>query len=259
MNTLQKYLTILAILVVITGLCCMQAAMACTPPSPPQPPCCSGCGGCFTCVACSCVFNCSDWCCGGGCYSHVDTPFEAAKQCCPGVGTVYLCNASDGSEYVEYFWDREKCKPGGGCTDCFYHVTSYDQLRNWAYTCEHDGFDIVSNPRSTLKPDGCSTLTGDNPAGIPFCGAASDFGADCNIHDSCYETCGSNKATCDSIFGDAMDITCTGTNPLCYIDCEAWRIIYWAAVDLVGEDAYEADQKEACALNKCYRCGVNKY
>jgi hypothetical protein len=113
----------------------------------------------------------------------------------------------------------------------------------------------VPDPDWTPQSNGCSSPFGDNPTG---CAHTSFLGA-CDIHDICYQTCGGTggwgKYNCDAQFGANMTTVCnalTGeerTN--CYDDCIWWKNAYVIAVYLVGEDAWEDDQVQACACCDC--------
>jgi hypothetical protein len=141
-------------------------------------------------------------------------------------------------------WDREHCMVGE-CWPCLRKAGSYTALM----AC-----DRVDDPSTEPSTNGCGPGGDDgipdDPANCSYPDFSS-FKAPCDHHDFCYQTCNTPKSTCDSAFGDEMDVTCQGNSPLCYISCEAWRVIYWTAVAIVGENAYETDQLKACACCDC--------
>lgn len=126
--------------------------------------------------------------------------------------------------------------------------------------------------------DGCSTPTGQNPTGDLFVnpGTSAAFGSvqghvpygttpanlPCNNHDVCYQTCNSNKTTCDNQFGTNMTAVCSNafsgpcpfSLPLqCILRTEALQTCaistaaYQLTVSIVGGVlAYRPRQLEYC-------------
>ena len=177
--------------------------------------------------------------CGGSpnraCCDNVTCYDSYDEQCCSyGDGTT--CNKSCCDN-----WDCEYCD-GSGCLPCLTKPNSWEELNNCS------GY-VVDDPNWIYDIDGCSTPTGDNPSWP--CADTSFYNA-CAAHDECYQTCGSNKATCDSQFDAMMDSDgCAGTNPVCWTICQGWRTIYRVAVELVGTGAYRQRQVDSCACCDC--------
>ncbi len=172
--------------------------------------------------------NIDEVCCDGGlsCYD----PFS--NICC-GYGDGTTCNLPCCDS-----WDCQYCFGYGyGCATCLRKV-NYTQLQ-WC--------NKVPDPDWTPEPNGCSSPTGDNPTMCP----TTSFKSACDAHDICYQTCGSDKAACDSSFDIAMNNACAGSNPICWTACQGWRTTYRVAVELVGQGAYETDQELACACCDC--------
>ena len=190
------------------------------------------CTGCESCVSGSCV-NCggdpTKSCCDGiSCYD----PYE--EQCCS-YGDATTCKNSCCDD-----WDCEYCD-GSGCSSCLTKPTSWEELNNCS------GY-VVDDPNWTYDIDGCSTPTGDNPS---WPCSDTSFYDSCAAHDMCYQTCGSDKATCDSQFDSDMNGDCAGSNPICWTICQGWRTIYRVAVELVGTNAYRQRQVDSCACCDC--------
>ena len=92
-----------------------------------------------------------------------------------------------------------------------------------------------------------------------------DFTPACNNHDICYDTCNTEKSTCDQNFLADMRAACVAAYPGSgYFDrymrtgCYADAYIYYLAVSRTstGLDAYESAQKEACdCCAICQECG----
>jgi len=92
-----------------------------------------------------------------------------------------------------------------------------------------------------------------------------DFTPACNNHDICYDTCNTEKSTCDQNFLADLHAACATAYPgNGYFDrymragCEADAYIYYVAVSQTqgGIVAYESAQKEACdCCPTCEECG----
>jgi hypothetical protein len=105
----------------------------------------------------------------------------------------------------------------------------------------------VDDPDTEPQPNGCS-WSPEDPAG---CGTTS-FTASCNAHDTCYQTCNSNKDSCDNDFLNNLMAVCTSHPPgECRDDCIFWASWYVWAVEEYGDGAYEDDQVGACACCDC--------
>jgi hypothetical protein len=269
MNSLRKDLAAVA---VIMSLCLVEMAMgcgwSCLPCEDPDPiipyrcnprcaygdQCCTSgnpegsccdhiCGMCST---IGCVEKCSDptqECCNGECYD------VRTHKCCIYGGSAYKCGINDICCYgncCHYSccnsWDCKYCD--GSCKSCLRKVGNYEEFG----ACQR-----VPDPIEWPEPDGCTNPIGSHPDDPANCSPPdnSSFLQACNLHDICYQTCGISKGVCDSYFGDDMNNACEGNSPLCYIVCEAQRTIYWAAVSICGETAYETDQLRVCACCDC--------
>ena len=94
-------------------------------------------------------------------------------------------------------------------------------------------------------PDGCSYV-----ANCPY---GPCFTECCNKHDDCYQTCNSDKTTCDTAFGDCMMNICEKF-PFYNLEsrskCEAWAATYKMGVTLVAQSAYDSDQAQVCVCKK---------
>ena len=219
-------------------LCAKTLACIC-PPCPPchtligsYPDCdCSyDCTGCQSCVSGSCVN------CGGdptrACCDNIVCYSPSWRQCC-GYGDGTVCNDSCCDSWACQYCD------GSGCSFCLSKAVDYSELQ----ACNK-----VPDPTWPYDIDGCSTPTGDNPSWP--CTGTSFYDA-CAAHDMCYQTCGSDKAACDSQFDTAMNNACAGSNPACWTICQGWRTIYRVAVELVGTGAYRGRQVDSCACCDC--------
>lgn len=105
----------------------------------------------------------------------------------------------------------------------------------------------MPNPGWTPQPNGCSSPlpNPDNPTG---CSDTSFLGS-CNVHDECYQTCNSNRDSCDNDFLDAMLEVCIGSS--CAYPCSEYAYVYYGAVHNYGESYWEDDQVDACACCDC--------
>jgi len=148
-------------------------------------------------------------------------------------------------------WDCEHCV-SGGCEPCLKKASDYEELME----CSN----IVDDPDTEPQPNGCSVPPiicvlpdCDNPAG---CEDTSFLGA-CNEHDECYQTCNSNRDSCDNDFlGEVYGDTCTGmlcicANSSCAPKCSEFAYAYYGAVHNYGEPYWEDDQVDACACCDC--------
>ena len=104
----------------------------------------------------------------------------------------------------------------------------------------------TSEQNKPANPNGC-TLAPDQPS-IFF-----SFRPACDAHDICYQTCGSNRETCDSSFrSDLFDI-CSAFRSIrvIYAECIAKASIYYAAVAIAGGIAFESQQDDKCKWESC--------
>jgi hypothetical protein len=132
----------------------------------------------------------------------------------------------------------------GECWPCLRKVATWEELKN----CNR-----VDDPSTSPNPNGCSVPPiicfvpdCDNPAG---CSDTSFRGA-CDAHDICYQTCKSNKGTCDTDFRNAMLDVCMGSS--CAYACSEFAYAYYSGVSgAEGQEAWEDDQVIACICCDC--------
>ena len=103
--------------------------------------------------------------------------------------------------------------------------------------------------QSTFDPDdpaGGGYITSfHNPACDPKTGANCD--AACDIHDTCYQTCGSTQRECDLMFHDSATSTCQSLPAGALQDeCLAWAQLYFKGLLFFGEGAFENRQAQYC-------------
>ncbi len=71
----------------------------------------------------------------------------------------------------------------------------------------------------------------------------------CVSHDACYLTCGADRDACDDAFRDELTTVCTSAFPRGdenYDDCRYAALTYWLAVSLLGREAFDRAQEQAC-------------
>ena len=109
-----------------------------------------------------------------------------------------------------------------------------------------------AEPICPVEPNGCGSAGGIDYVADSFVGGYS-FETACNTHDLCYSTLSADKASCDKKFLEDMQKVCetipadqrsTGTT-LDRNDCFANASLYYNAVDIFGDDAYESAQTHA--------------
>ena len=84
------------------------------------------------------------------------------------------------------------------------------------------------------------------------CGEASSFLEACDAHDTCYQTCGSDRiGSCDASFSWNLWVVCNPLSGQCRVDCLWWRDQYVGAVLLLGEVPWKNNQVNACACCNC--------
>lgn len=95
--------------------------------------------------------------------------------------------------------------------------------------------------------NGCGAEDGWFNSWIEARGEKYQFGPYCNNHDRCYGTCNSVKQSCDLTFLAEMSNSCRHWNTTEERDaCNTWTLRFYIAVDLWGNDAFEAAQKTDC-------------
>ncbi len=110
-----------------------------------------------------------------------------------------------------------------------------------------------------IATDGCSA-PGPNPNNPTntignFCPSAAFGSGDptnplpCDLHDSCFATCGTTRAECDLAFLANMLAVCASLPPsesACVAPCLTFAAAYFDAVSLVDADGYLAGQERNC-------------
>ncbi len=91
-------------------------------------------------------------------------------------------------------------------------------------------------------------------------GVADPMGP-CDLHDRCYQTCGSERADCDGRFGTALISACDQVSGILTVPapnggfdltldrrevCESWAGLYQDTVARAGSSAYEGGQSSHC-------------
>jgi hypothetical protein len=154
------------------------------------------------------------------------------KECCISAdgNTVNCCDTAE----------CETCDSNGNCVigpTALSIIITWEEYGNCSKLKQWPGYTPTTN--------GCSTPTGNNPAG-GACGEASSFLNACNIHDVCYGSCGKTQGECDGQFGDNLDLVCEPLSGICYASCNDWATIYASFVDLLGEGYWQNGQLESC-------------
>jgi hypothetical protein len=106
--------------------------------------------------------------------------------------------------------------------------------------------DLAACPNRVPHPGHVPTSNGCTLSPDSF--GAADFTPCCNGHDICYDTCNSNKATCDSTFLTCLQSACQaayGSAPIRLSACLRVAQAYSRAVSSVDK-FYNDAQKEAC-------------
>lgn len=286
---IKSIVILLACLLLLSGL--TLTAKACCEGDPPGNPTCYECeegvwvlkdwaecgqhsdctgechGGCYLCT-CSddpskCTGECHNGCSGGSCVND-DTKCNATnceecvngsceskcdpstESCCDGTCFNFYTHMCCGGNICRQpgcdDWDCTHCVEGE-CLPCLSKPSDYEELMECSGT-------IVNDPDWTPQPNGCSSPLGNNPAYYE-CGEASSFLDACNDHDTCYQTCGSNRTSCDDTFDWNLYLVCQPFSGDCEDACDYWRDIYVAFVRSMGQPHWEADQVLACACCDC--------
>jgi hypothetical protein len=83
----------------------------------------------------------------------------------------------------------------------------------------------------------------------------------CDVHDRCYQSCGSYQAECDSEFGDALENVCEGVTGTLTVPapsggfdlvldrqevCGKWASLYEFTVSTAGSSAHKNGQESHC-------------
>ena len=116
---------------------------------------------------------------------------------------------------------------------------------SWQF--EYDGCSVPQTLSDFLRIDK------DNPAG----GADTHFGSNtgaslglpCDLHDECYQTCGSNQAQCDEAMYAHMLQVCNNSRgaPTVRTKCREWAGRYYRALRLFGRRAHSERQQMVCS------------
>ena len=109
----------------------------------------------------------------------------------------------------------------------------------------------------TPTTNGCGPEGGVNVPGSIW---GADFASACNGHDVCYGTCNRTQEHCDDEFRDDLHAACAAQGWATYLltNCAQIADVYYAAVALGGQDAYETAQRDACiCCTEGDACGPN--
>jgi hypothetical protein len=200
---------------------------------------------CEVCVDGDCESECSsaENCCNGECCNNYSGICCGDNECCHWTEGEVCCVDTCCNPACCDSSECEHCVEGE-CEPCLSKPADYDELE--ACTGE-----IVPDPTWTPQPNGCSSPTGNNPAG-GVCGEASSFLSACNTHDTCYQTCNSNWSACDGDFYQDMMGICAPLSGTCKSVCEWWAGTYYTFVSGgAGLEAWKEDQVDACACCYC--------
>ena len=103
----------------------------------------------------------------------------------------------------------------------------------------------VNNPILYVDPLGLACGSGWTDILVPESPFGYDFTRSCEIHDSCYSTCGVKKEQCDKLFFIHMLATCFNqNNSLKKYNCAYYAAIYYASVSALGGSAYDDSQSK---------------
>jgi hypothetical protein len=96
-----------------------------------------------------------------------------------------------------------------------------------------------------VQPNGCTTPV--------FRGhfLIWDFTPACNVHDTCYGTCGTVRKTCDDNFLKAMKKICGKLPDRSRVECFRVAESYYLAVRIVSNFLFENEQNKACKWIEC--------
>lgn len=123
-------------------------------------------------------------------------------------------------------------------------------------TIEYPPADLNDCPNKGHHPEHTPTSNGCGPAGsenypIPQGYGPARFTDACNAHDICYGTCNTEKAVCDSNFGNGIKAACAAKlpgvfNTLDRAKCMTIALAYQQLVVRGGQKAFDDAQKEDC-------------
>jgi hypothetical protein len=140
---------------------------------------------------------------------------------------------------------------------------------NGEAVAKHPIGDLSKCPNRVAHPGHVPGFNGCGPAAlqgvqfiIPQGYKSASFTDACNGHDVCYDTCNTNKGTCDMGFGESMVQSCTETYQPIISDeadpilkqrfnyeftlCKLAAFRFFNAVSLAGQGAFDSAQKDAC-------------
>jgi len=204
------------------------------PPAGTTTACCSTTGGVAYCCASG-----STVCCPG--------PDTTQPHCCDAAHTCQVIGNVSTGYYYSYCIDAT-CGGNGfnGLTQCCSPVTN-QPVPKMPITNLADCPNRVPDPLFNSSFNGCGTKQ--HP--LPHSFGDVEFTPECNNHDICYDTCNSDKATCDETFVQAMKNDCNevyGSMSVTGYWCiRAAGTLGSAAVkSSYGVAAYIAAQEEAC-------------
>jgi secretory phospholipase A2 len=123
---------------------------------------------------------------------------------------------------------------GGGTNTCSSH-------------CEEHGTHPAPKHRIRPYANGCSVP----PMLRDSIGDYRHFTQCCDLHDTCYMTCGMTKEWCDADFGKCMKRTCSATrrnnnNNDALKQCTSMADMFVLGVSMFGCDGYTGYQQEGC-------------
>ncbi|RJR19142.1 MAG: hypothetical protein C4581_05430 [Nitrospiraceae bacterium] len=108
---------------------------------------------------------------------------------------------------------------------------------------------VEGNPINFVDPRGLKCGSGWTDKIVPDSYGTFDFSISCQIHDDCYDKCGTSKLTCDFNFYNNMLQECRKLtwNPISQFSCLETAAIYYGAVSSpLGWYAYNKAQKARC-------------
>jgi hypothetical protein len=203
----------------------------------------------------SCISTCDSSVCQKTCINGSCQPcggdldmvccLDGTETCCNWVIGETCCNGDCCEQSCCNSFDCEYCD-GESCQPCLRKVGTYAELQMCSY--------VVDDPDTEPSPNGCSNPVSsnpDNPAGY-VCGEASSFLNACNAHDTCYQTCGSNKIEeCDAVFDWNLWTVCNPLSGECRDACLDKKSLYVGFVLTMGEAWWREGQVGACACCDC--------
>lgn len=188
--------------------------------------------------------------CSGTCvYSDPSENYSGAPVgCVPAAGSQVCGSACCDPESI---CSAGECKPRCGnspyspATQCCVNETVLPKFQI---------ADLASCPDRGPRPGYSPSVNGCGPEGwgwaIPDKYGLANFGPSCDSHDTCYGTCNSSKAGCDSSLKSLLAAECGRVYPqpqsLRRADCLGMVDRFYNAVNEEGAGAYDKAQKKGC-------------